>query len=116
MAAGESFGEAALYSNAARTLSVRAKNTVKCMALARESLQNILGAKVAQVVENNWQRWAMKENPLFKRLTKIQMEKWILNARVHSVEEDQVFYDMGDMFSEIIIIIDGVAVDVIFFQ
>lgn len=86
------------------------------MALARESLQNILGAKVAQVVENNWQRWAMKENPLFKRLTKIQMEKWILNARVHSVEEDQVFYDMGDMFSEIIIIIDGVAVDVIFFQ
>jgi hypothetical protein len=84
------------------------------MALARESLQNILGAKVAQVVENNWQRWAMKENPLFKRLTKIQMEKWILNASVHSVEEGQVLYEKHDMFSEIIIVIDGVAIDVFF--
>ena len=108
---GDTFGEQALYKNSTRTLTVRAKGVVKCIALARDTLQTILGNKIEEVVENNWQRWALKENDIFKGLTKIQIEKWILNATVDSIEEGQVLYEEGDMFSEIIIIIDGTAVD-----
>jgi len=39
------------------------------------------------------------------------MEKWILNSTVVSVDAGQVFYEKGDQFSEIIIIIEGEAFD-----
>lgn len=39
--AGETFGESALYQDTVRTLTVRAKGEVKCIALARKTLQAI---------------------------------------------------------------------------
>jgi len=56
--AGETFGEAALYKAQTRSLSVKAKTVVKCIAIARDTLQNILGNKIEEVVNSNWQRWA----------------------------------------------------------
>ena len=113
MNSGESFGEAALYKGGTRSMTIRAKNTVRCIALSRDTLQNILGNKIEEVVENNWTRWSLREHDVFKNLTEVQREKWISASSTIPIEANQVIYDRGDKFTDIIIIVDGKAVDVL---
>ena len=47
MTAGDSFGEQALYQNSVRGASVLAESdTVKCLALGRDTITKILGDKI----------------------------------------------------------------------
>jgi hypothetical protein len=73
-------------------------------------LQGILG-NIAKVVDNNWQRWSLNEDKIFGRLTKVQVEKWILNAQVAVVKAGTVLCEKGKAFTDLIIFISGTAVD-----
>jgi hypothetical protein len=77
---------------------------------ARNTLKGILG-NIAKVVDNNWQRWALNEDNIFGRLTKIQVEKWILNAQVAEVKAGTVLCEKGNAFTDLIVFISGTAVD-----
>lgn len=90
---------------------MRAKGTVKCIALAREKLQVILGNKIVEVIQKNWQRWALENDSVFCKLTKIQREKWILNATMRKVKQDEVIYKKGEKFNSLIIVVEGSAID-----
>jgi hypothetical protein len=73
-------------------------------------LQGILG-NIAKVVDKNWQRWALNEDKIFGRLTKVQVEKWILNAQVTEVKAGTVLCEKGKAFTDLIVFISGTAVD-----
>lgn len=90
---------------------MRAKGTVKCIALAREKLQVILGNKIVEVIQKNWQRWALENDKVFCKLTKIQREKWILNATIRKVKQDEIIYRGGEKFNSLIIVVEGSAID-----
>lgn len=90
---------------------MRAKGTVKCIALAREKLQVILGNKIVEVIQKNWQRWALENDSVFCKLTKIQREKWILNATTKKVKQDEIIYKKGEKFNSLIIVVEGSAID-----
>lgn len=54
MTAGESFGEQALYQNSSRGATVKAVDEeVRCLALSRDVLQNILGDKIQVIMYIN---------------------------------------------------------------
>ena len=65
--AGDTFGEQALYENSTRGLTVRAKGSVKALALARETLTTILGTKIQEVIHNNSQRWSLQNDELLRK-------------------------------------------------
>lgn len=73
-------------------------------------MKGILG-NIAKVVDNNWQRWALNEDKIFGRLTKVQVEKWILNAQVTEVKAGTVLCEKGKAFTDLIVFISGTAVD-----
>ena len=73
-------------------------------------MKEIVG-NIAIVVVNNWQRWALNEDPVFKKLTKVQVEKWILNAEVVDVKKGTILCEKGKAFSDLIVFIDGIAAD-----
>lgn len=104
---GESFGEQALYQSGMRTLSVRAGSDCKCLALSRNSVQEILGAKIQQVIEGNWSRWAIEKNDVFTKLTKLQIEKWIQNAVIRKVSANEIILAKNNPLTKLIIVIGG---------
>lgn len=104
---GDSFGEAALYSDGQRTMTVRAKNTARCLALGREALQNILGSEIQLVVNNNSSRWSLEKNDVFKNLAKVQMEKWIRNAKIVKREKGDVLVKKGEKLKVLYLMING---------
>ena len=63
------------------------------------------------MVDNNWQRWALNEDKVFGRLTKLQVEKWIMNAPVTEVKAGVTLCKKGDPFKDIIVFISGTATD-----
>lgn len=104
---GDSFGEAALYSDGQRTVTVRAKNTARMLALGRESLQKILGSEIQIVINSNASRWSLEKNEVFKNLAKVQMEKWIRAAKIVKREEGEVLVRKGDTLKMIYLMING---------
>lgn len=104
---GDSFGEQALYESGVRSLSVRAGQDCMCLGLSRNALQEILGAKIQEVIEGNWSRWAVEKNPVFSRLTQLQVERWIQNGEVKTLPADQVLVEKGQPLKEVLIVING---------
>jgi cGMP-dependent protein kinase len=91
----EGFGEQVLHEDGHRTLSVLAQTDCNCLVLSREALQEILGAKIVQVIQANWSTWALKQDKIFSQLTKLQMEKWIKNAKYENLEPGTVIMEKG---------------------
>ena len=104
---GDSFGEAALYASGQRTLSVRSKNVSRCLALGREALQNILGSEIQSVIYSNSSRWSLEKNAVFKKLAKVQMEKWIRNAKIVKREKGDILVRKGEKLKNIYLFIEG---------
>lgn len=103
---GDSFGEQALFQNSVRGATVKAVDeTVKCLALAREDLQRILGDKIQVIMYNNLQLWALQKHALLSKLTKIQMERIIENSNNVSYQDAAVVFQ--DSISKLIIVLEG---------
>lgn len=103
----ESFGEQALYASGHRTLTVRAGEECRCLALSRGDLQDILGNEIQKVIQGNWSRWAIEKDPVFCQLTSLQTEKWIMNAEVSKKEANEVILPKDSTLSSVIIILNG---------
>ena len=104
---GDSFGESSLYESGVRSLSVRAGKDCICLGLSRNTLQEVLGAKIQEVIQGNWCRWAVEKNSVLKRLTKLQIEKWIQNSEVKKIPSDQILAEKGTLLKELFIVING---------
>lgn len=108
---GESFGEQALHESSERGLTVKAKeNDVRCVALSREALQNILGAKINEVVNSNWSRWALKKDSILKKLTNVQMERLIKYVKFRDYKDGEKLQKAGNTISKLMLFISGSAI------
>jgi len=96
-----------MFASGQRSLSVRAKNTCRCLALGREALQSILGSEVQSVINSNFSRWAIEKNKVFEKLAKVQMEKWIRNATVTKYEKGTVLAKKGERLRMLYLVISG---------
>ena len=103
----ESFGEQALYQSGHRTLTVRAGDECRCLALSRGDLQEILGNEIQKVIQGNWSRWAIEKDPVFNQLTSLQTEKWIMNAEVVKKEAHDVILPKDSSLTSVIIVLNG---------
>lgn len=107
LGAGDSFGEQALYDDGVRSLTVRAADECVCLSLSRDALQECFGAEIQEVIRGNWARWAIEKNPTLCKLTKLQIEKWLLNATFSKVKAGQTVMEAGNCIKEIVIVING---------
>ena len=104
---GESFGEQALYESGHRTLSIRAGSECKCLALSRGDLQEILGARIQQVIQGNWSRWGIEKDPIFCQLTNLQPEKWIMNAEIQKLKAGDLVLQKDCRLTAVVIVLNG---------
>lgn len=104
---GDSFGEQALYESGVRSLTVKAAEDCVCLSLSRDALQESLGAKIQEVIQGNWGRWAFEKNSVLSKLTKLQVEKCILNSTTKKVAAGEKLVDKASRVSEVIIVIEG---------
>lgn len=77
------------------------------MALSREALSNILGAKINEVVNSNWSRWCLEKNDILKNLTKVQIERIIKNVKFKQYDADTVVQDKGYPLGKLILVLSG---------
>ena len=62
METGATFGEQALFMNSTRKATIKAKTAVIVMVIARDSLKEILGKNMQDVVYGNSDRWALEKS------------------------------------------------------
>jgi cGMP-dependent protein kinase len=70
MNSGDSFGEQALFKNSIRGATVIADDdTVICLALGRDKLNEILGDNLQSIIFNNLIKWALEKHNYLHNLT-----------------------------------------------
>ena len=104
---GDSFGEQALYINTKRGATVTAVDDVKCLALGRDTLQNILGDKIQKIIYRNIQKWAFDKSTLLKQLTNIQKQKVIDNMTIKNFKAGTIILPKGEYCNKLFIVIEG---------
>ena len=110
---GDSFGEQALYINTKRGATVVAVGEVKCLALGRDTLNNILGDKIQKIIYRNIQKWAFDKSSLLQKLTNIQKQKVIDNMTIKNYKAGTVLLNKGENCNKIFIVIEGTLKKVI---
>ena len=81
---------------------------MKCLALSRENLTQILGIQFKTIMYKNLERWALQRNKLFSNLTKVQVEKTIDAMRIVHYKAGDVFFNKGALGGQrIIVVIEG---------
>lgn len=76
LTSGESFGEQALLAeNQIRQMTIRAEEDVRCLALGRDIITQLLGNQVQMIIYRNISKWALEGSAIFKKLNRGQIEK-----------------------------------------
>lgn len=108
MTSGDAFGEQALYTNSTRQATVRAKTPVSVMVIARDSLKEILGANLQDVIYGNSDRWALQKSAIFSRLSGINLERLLQSGiERRNVEAGEVILQKGKHCSKLVICNEG---------
>lgn len=108
MVAGASFGEQALYSNSTRQATIRAKSNVSVMVIARDTLKDILGKNLQEVIYGNSDKWALQKSSVFSRLSMINLEKILISCiERRTLDEGEVIMYKGKPANKIIICNEG---------
>ena len=92
---GEFFGEQALLYGGVRTATVCATNTVQCISIGRQDLQDALGTNLLQVIYRNSLRISFDQSDSLRKLSKEQWERLISAMRVTSHAKGQVVIPAG---------------------
>ena len=106
---GDSFGEQALYQDGLRSLTVKAKTEVRCLAISRTTLLTVFGSSIQDVLSRNNLVWILSNDSVFKRMSKLQIHRWINFSTIvkSQSEEFNVLERAGDKLKSIYIVIDG---------
>lgn len=106
---GDSFGEQALYEDGHRTLTVKSKGESRCMAISREILVSVFGNNIDEVVSKNTLIWVLSNDDKFKKLNKLQIQKWANNSNIVKVNtEDPVKLEsQNSPLNSIYIVLEG---------
>lgn len=104
---GDSFGEQALYYKTVRSCSVKADTEVRCLALGRDVLTQILGDQIQVIAFKNMMRWAFEKNRKLMKLTQGQIEKIIENMQIVQVKKNDIVFSKGEKCNKFIIMLEG---------
>ena len=105
---GDAFGEQALYFNSTRTMSIRADTETICLALARDTLNQILGEKLQVIVFRNLQKWALEKSKYLSKLNSLQIEKIIQCMNITTFENEQIVFQKGQQTNpKMVIVLEG---------
>ena len=89
------------------------QNKVKCLALGRDTLTEVLGNQVQVITLRNQQIWAMEKSPTLSQLTKLQLEKLADNMKIHNYKKGEVLFKAGEVISsKWIVLHQGIIKDV----
>ncbi len=104
---GDSFGEQALYKNGHRSLTVKAKDKVECLAISRETLLKVFGSDIETILSKNTQNWAIENSEIFNKLNKLQVYKWINNSVFKVCSLETTLESIGNKLENIYIVNEG---------
>ena len=107
MGKGDSFGEQALYYKTVRSCSVKADSEVKCLALGRDVLTQILGDQIQVITFKNTMRWAFEKNRKLMKLTASQIEKIIESMQIAKLKKGDIVFSKGERCNKFIIVLEG---------
>ena len=109
---GDSFGEQALYYKTVRSCSVKADTEVKCLALGRDVLTQILGDQIQVITFKNTMRWAFEKNRKLMKLMISQIEKIIEQMQIVQLKKGEVVFSKGEKCNRFIIMLKGNLINV----
>ncbi len=112
MTKGDSFGEQALYYKTVRSCSVKAETEVKCLALGRDVLTQILGDQIQVIIFKNTMRWAFEKNRKLMKLMISQVEKIIEQMQIVQLKKGEVVFSKGEKCNRFIIMLKGNLINV----
>jgi cGMP-dependent protein kinase len=93
---GEFFGEQALLYGGTRTATITAvEGQVKCVAIGRHDLEQVLGNHLQHIIYRNTQRMAFERNDVLKRLNRDQTDRLIDNMVVRTYTNGQIVIPQG---------------------
>lgn len=95
LGATDTFGEAALFEQGIRHLTIKSDEPSVVLGVSRSSLAECLGAKVREIIEANQIRWVSNRDDMMCNLTKLQIEKWIKYSRISTYENGDVIVRKG---------------------
>ena len=106
---GDSFGEQALYEDGIRSLTVKAKTEVRCLAISREILFSVFSEGIENVIFKNNLIWTLSNDRIFKKLSKLQIQKWVNYSIIEKTKsEDSVILENSkEPLDHIYIVLDG---------
>jgi cGMP-dependent protein kinase len=104
---GDSFGEQALYYKTVRSCSVKADCEVRCLALGRDVLTQILGDQIQVITFKNTMRWAFEKNRKLMKLTTSQVEKIIEQMQIVQLKKGDVVFSKGEKCNKFIVMLEG---------
>lgn len=114
MSKWDSFGEQALYYKTERSCTVKAETEVKCLALGRDVLTQILGDQIQVITFKNTMRWAFEKNRKLMKLTPSQIEKIIEKMQIFQLKKDDIVFSKGEKCNKFIIMLEGNLKNVFF--
>lgn len=80
---------------------------MKCLALGRDVLTQILGDQIQVITFKNMMRWAFEKNRKLMKLTTAQIEKIIEQMQVLQLKKGDVVFSKGERCKKFIIMLDG---------
>lgn len=83
---------------------------MRCLALSREALTNILGDKIQVIMYNNLMKWAIEKNPILGKLTKIQIEKIVANSKQVTYQKNQSVFTAGQKCEKLVLLLEGALI------
>lgn len=106
---GDSFGEQALYEDGLRGLTVRSKTEVRCLAISRGTLLSVFGEGIQHVLSKNQSIWILSNDSVFKRLSKLQIQKWANNSVIEKKQSGDLvtLESAGERLQNLYVVLEG---------
>ncbi|EGR27973.1 protein kinase domain protein [Ichthyophthirius multifiliis] len=115
--AGQSFGETALLQGVQiRTMTVKASENTKCLALGRDVLTQLLGDKIETIIYRNIAKQTLEKAQGFKELNSEQLDKIIDIMNIQrKYKDEKVFINELQPAHYYCIILKGIVKVLVFF-
>lgn len=70
---GDSFGEQSFLENQFRSGTATSRGHTTCLSIGRESIKEILGDQITNIIYYNISKWAIKRSEILSKLSNIEI-------------------------------------------
>lgn len=106
----DGFGEQSLKKQSRRGADVKALTDCTLLVISGQTLKNIFGADIFQIIYQNWMRWIFKSSSKFSQINEILIEKLIKKAEFKQLESKEVILEKGCKVKGLYLVIEGEVV------